>query len=81
MLKYRNDVIVISQLLLRFEPGVKKQQFLLIQFLISNDSSEDALQSVKGFLFLVGKTKRFSERLAVYFLNDRQVDAPLVVVK
>ena len=81
MLKYRNDVIVISQLLLRFEPGVKKQQFLLIQFLISNDSSEDALQSVQGFLFLVGKTKRFSERLAVYFLNDRQVDAPLVVVK
>jgi hypothetical protein len=81
LLKYRNDVIVISQLLLRFEPGVKKQQFLLIQFLISNDSSEDALQSVKGFLFLVGKTKRFSERLAVYFLNDRQVDAPLVVVK
>ena len=76
-MKYRNDVIVISQVLLGFEPGVKKQQFLLIQLLISND----AAQSVQRFLFLVGKSKRLSEQMAVYFLNDRQVDAPLVVVK
>lgn len=81
MLKCRNDVIVTSQVLLRFEPGVKKQQFPLIQFLISNDSSEDASQFVQGFIFLAGKTKRFSEQLAAFFLNDRQVDAPLVVIK
>jgi hypothetical protein len=80
-LKYPNDVIVISQVLLGFEPGVKKQQFLLIHFLISNDASKDAAQSVQRFLFLVGKSKRFSERLAVYFLRDRQTDAPVVVIK